>query len=98
MKAYTAKLIKDNLKGFNGHAAFYQVNPPMTAVSWDDEPGEKHEFVVVSSANVEGRDETYIFPANKKGEIVDWSQMKGSDKDIYSHDAAFGNVGYNIVR
>ena len=96
----TAKLIQDNLKGFNGHAALYQVNPPMAASTWDgpDAPSKMHDFVVASSAHALGRPETYIFPANDKGKVLDWVQMEGSEQGIYSHDDAFANVGYNIVR
>jgi hypothetical protein len=95
-----AKLIKDDLTGFRGHAALYQVTPPMASSSWDgpDAPSQMNDFVVVSSANVMGRNETYIFPANEKGKVLDWIQMEGSQGGIYSHDDAFANVGYDIVR
>ena len=96
----TAKLIQDNLKGFNGHAALYQVNPPMAASTWDgpDAPSKMHDFVVVSSARVLGTPETYIFPASNKGKVLDWIEMAGSARGIYSHDAVLANAGYDVVR
>jgi hypothetical protein len=92
-----AKLIKDDLTGFRGHAALYQVNPPMVSRSWD-EPEKSHDFVIVSSSNVWGRPETYIFPATRDGKVIDWLEMDGSQKDVYSHNTVLWNAGYDIVR
>ena len=84
----TATLIQDNLKGFNGHAALYQVNPPMAIYTWigRHEQETMHDFVVVSSVHFHGTPETYIFPASDKGKVLDWVQMEGSARGIYSHE------------
>ena len=88
----TAKLIKDNLEGFTGHAALYKVNPPMK-----DDEGIEHIYVVCSTTNAMFTGiETCIFPADKKGKVTNWLEMEGSERGASSHDCVFENIGYEI--
>ncbi len=56
------------------------------------------EYVVVSSviAKFSGP-ETYIFPGNDKGEIVDYGELGGSFRGELNHAKALSNAGYSIV-
>lgn len=89
----TAQLLKDNLPGYNGHAALYRVNPPLKG--WDGD--DSYSLVVLSTAEVLGRHETYIFPADKDGQVTDWLELQGSQKDVTSHQQIFANAGYTVV-
>lgn len=84
----TAKLIKDNLEGFNGHAAFYELSEPLDGI----------EKVIVSAVSDSHGYETYIFPADNDGDISDWGELEGSMKGTVSHAEVLGAVGYTITR
>ena len=89
----TAKLIKDNLEGFAGHASLYELSPPMKNEK------RKHKFVVCSTAHPMFSDvETYIFPANKKGEVISWGDLDGSQKGTTSHEVVLNNAGYTLIK
>jgi len=82
----TAKLIRV-LMGFRGNAQLYEMNPPY----------EHHKYVVVSAADVPfSGPETYIFPADEKGTVVDWMEMDGSYHGGLSHQQALENAGYQL--
>ena len=89
------KLVKDNLDGFQGHAALYEIDKP---VGYDfdyekDKNTKKTKYVVVSAADpMFSGPETYIFPANKEGEIVDWGELNGSYKGGHDHDRALAGL------
>ena len=82
------------LTNWQGHAALYQLSEPL-----EDYDGDSHEWVVVSSANIpfDGSCETYIFPANSEGIVLDWGEMTGSTKDVYQHATALVNAGYTAT-
>jgi len=91
-----AKKIKD-LDGWTGRAALYQCDPPMEEHSWDDEEVASHEWVIASAAYAMfSGPETYLFPSNEKGEVVDWGELPGSFKGDLSHAMAFDNAGYQL--
>lgn len=83
----TAKLVK-NLKGYTGKAKLYRVSPPL----------DGHRLVVVSAtiAPFTGP-ETYIFPANKDGEVTNWGELTGSYRGGLSHEKALREAGYEVV-
>jgi len=90
----TATFIKD-LDGFNGHASLYKLSEPV-GYGWDGDKG-KTEYVVVSAANVLfSGNETYIFPANEKGNVSDWAEMAGSYRGGLSHEEAIINAGWTL--
>lgn len=76
-----------NLTDFSGNAALYQMTPPY----------DGQEFVIASAVN-DGRyvHETYLFPATPAGEIADWTEMDGSQRNTTSHDEVMANIGYVI--
>lgn len=101
MKTY--KLIKDNLENFKGHAALYEVNPPMSASVWDRSTeklkNKKSKYVVASAVTApdHGEAETFLFLSNDKGEVKDWTELDGSDRGTKVHSVIFKNIGYNPI-
>jgi hypothetical protein len=96
-----AKFVKD-LDEFTGHAVLYHLNDPLLQeiYNWDNDETTyvPHEYVIVSTATVPfSGPETYIFPANEQGEVVDWGELNGSRRGSYSHAEVLGGVGYEVV-
>lgn len=88
-KMKKAKLILDNLSGFQGHAALYKLSEPL----------ELYDYVICSTAiAIFSGVETYIFAANEKGEIIDWCELKGSERGCHSHAKVLANIGYEITK
>lgn len=55
-------------------------------------------FLWVSAAVVPYRGpETYVFPANSKGRVLDWGELDGSFKGGLDHEQALRNAGYEVV-
>jgi hypothetical protein len=69
----------------------YYLSEPVT---YGDD-GAKTQFVIVSAIDhaVYGV-ETYIFPANAEGAILDWCELDGSMHDVYDHAAVLKQAGY----
>ena len=89
----TAQLLKDNLPGYNGHAALYRVNPPLKG--WDGD--DSYSLVVLSTAEGLDGHETYIFPADENGQVTDWLELQGSQRDVTSHQQVLEDAGYVVV-
>lgn len=84
----TARLIKE-LSGFTGTAKLYELSEPL-----DDAT-----HVVVSAADVPySGPETFIFPADAKGEVTGWGELDGSYRGGLSHDAALTKAGYAVIQ
>jgi hypothetical protein len=94
MVAKLIKTIPNKAKG--GSMKLFRVSPP---VNYRD--GEETNYLIVSaipSAFDTGNPETYIFPANKKGEIVSWGELEGSYRGGMSHEKALLGLGYEIKK
>ena len=93
-----AKFIEKK-EDYAGNARLYECTPPMEWDYWDGKKDvkKKAKYVIVSAANVmyDGP-ETYIFPANKKGEVTNWGELEGSYKGGLSHRAALQGAGYDL--
>jgi len=93
----TATFVK-NLTAYNykGDARLYRVDPP--AQFDGEETEETTEFVVVSATHVVySGPETYIFPADSSGEIIDWGELEGSFRGGLDHACALENAGYEVL-
>lgn len=95
----TATLVT-HLEDFNGRASLYRLSEPVHYTSYDESCNEVHhstEYVVVSAvvAPFSGP-ETYIFPANSTGEVVNWCELPGSFRGDLDHDRALSNAGYSV--
>lgn len=62
-------------------------------------PGGKTKWVLVSAVKLKGeeaRDETFIFPCNQFGQVLDWGALPGSKAGISDPDEAIQRAGYAI--
>ena len=81
------------LKDWTGDAALYELSEKVPYVK-----GETN-FVVVSAADTfDHGPETYIFPADEKGEILNWREMKGSLGGVMDHVKALDKAGFLCYR
>ena len=94
----TAKLVKENLEGFKGQASLYKLSEK---AKYDDDKttNKTTSYVICSSvvAMFTGM-ETYIFPANKSGEVLDWGELDGSQRGTSSHEVVLKNAGYKLIK
>ena len=79
----TAKLVKE----INDSRSLYLLSEPLEG--WD--------IVIVSAVNNQRAHETYIFPSNSKGEMVDFGELTGSIRGTTCHYTALLEAGYEIV-
>lgn len=79
----TAKLVKV----INGGQSLYLLSKPLDG--WD--------MVIVSTINNAFAHETYIFPSNSEGEVVDFGELTGSIRGTTCHYEALLEAGYEIV-
>lgn len=88
-------------KYFRGDARLYRVDPPIEyAKPWDqdDPPAKTADYVVVSATNAMFTGpETYIFPATKDWEVINWMELDGSFRGGYDHERALLGAGYHVV-
>jgi hypothetical protein len=90
---------------FRGHAVHFKVDPPMSQCRWnydtDEEIVTPHEYIIVSAVQdvpfSSSGPETYIFPANAAGEIVDWGELPGSTRGYADVERVLRNEGYEIT-
>ena len=84
------------LATWSGDARLYRLDPPMSVPAWDNKDTLiQIDYVVVSAvvAFFQGP-ETYIFPANENGEVLDWMELDGSFKGGLNHGQALTYAGY----
>ena len=85
------------LDNFRGTAALFKLTPAIIDVNYDDVVNT-YEYVIVSAANVPfSGPETYIFPSNENGEVVDWVELDGSFRGSLDIWQALRNAGYEPV-
>ena len=90
-----ATLIRGSLPEFVGHASLYRIFPEVAYHS----NYEKHttNYVIVSAVNHSYTHETFIFPADESGSVIDWGELEGSLRGTTSHQKALEGAGYNII-
>lgn len=85
----TATKVKD-LNGFNGTAALYKLSEPIEGYN-----KETYEYVVASAVR-NWTVETYIFGSDENGQVLNWGELDGSVRDVYDHEIALNNAGYEV--
>ena len=90
-----ATLIRGDLPEFVGHASLYRIFPE-AAYHAD---GVKHttNYVIVSAVHDHLIHETFIFPADESGSVIDWDELDGSLRGTTSHRKALEGAGYKLV-
>ncbi len=101
-----AKFIKE-LRGFTGDAYLYELSESVKYSTWieedeEDESGERLKtaftsFVVVSGCYAYGYPETYIFPSDSQGKILNWGELIGSFQGDIDHKRALSQAGFQVV-
>ena len=89
-----------NLDGFTGHASLYKLDEEIGYCADWNEPGKfagYTRYVVVSATDVmPGGPETYIFPADEDGNVLNWQEMTGSYRGGLDHAEALRRMGATI--
>ncbi len=98
-KATFIKRIGENMRG---DARLYELETPVYYSFYDLTTGESGEaytkHVLVSAADVPfSGPETYIFPADETGKVLDWGELDGSFRGSLDHARALANAGYEEV-
>lgn len=94
----TATFVR-KLTGWRGDAALYRMDPPH----------EGSEYVIASAVDLNYGDsvpatfalascETYLFPADEDGDVVEYTEMDGSLKGVKDHEDALNAAGYEVTR
>jgi hypothetical protein len=90
------------LNGWKGNARMYSLDVPIKYKTWqgDEEREFETNFVIVSAIvdNITGVPETYIFPTNVIGRVLDWGELDGSYRGGLDHAEALRNAGYEITK
>jgi hypothetical protein len=84
-----------SVEGFAGYAELFRLEKPKNNnYVW-------FRFIVVSTikrAFDTGMPETYIFPANSRGEVLSWRELEGSFRGAMDISKALRDGGYEEVR
>ena len=81
------------MDGFKGDARLYQLSENCRS---DD--GIEYDHIIVSAANcMFTGPETYIFPADKNGNVIDWGELEGSQRGALDHESILIDAGYAII-
>jgi transcription elongation factor Elf1 len=82
----TARFIKK--ANYNGDARLYELSTPI-----DYEGGQTKHAVVMVTEMMNGR-VAALFPANQKGEILDWGDWNGTRRYCGSHEQFLSGIGF----
>jgi hypothetical protein len=94
---HTATHHKADLTDFNGQAHCYRLDPPLKWRDWRNDLEHAAEFVVVSATvAMYSGPETYIFPSDENGKVINWGELDGSFKGALNHVTALRNAGYEV--
>ena len=91
-----ATLIREDLPEFVGHASLYRIFPEVAY----DADGVMHttNYVIVSAVHDHLIHETFIFPADESGSVIDWGELDGSSlRRAISHQEVLEGAGYKLV-
>lgn len=83
-----------------GFGAVYLVTPPMKwSDSWEeDAPKYDASYVWVHAVDVPfSGPETYIFPCDEKGKVLDWCELEGSFRGRLDLEEALHRAGYEVA-
>jgi len=79
-----------------GDQRLYRMNPPLDG--YEGYESGPHEYVVASAVCVFDEPETYLFPADKDGNVTSWGELPGSLNGTLQHEDAIAEAGYEVVK
>ncbi len=86
----TATLVRQ-LDGWNGDARLYKLSAPVQPYA--DVGPTDHVIVSASDVPFSGP-ETFIFPADAEGNVINWGEMPGSFRGSLDHAEAIRQAGW----
>jgi hypothetical protein len=84
------------LLGLMGDAALYEMTPAFVDVDWEGRVRGKYKYVVVVAYRSEDGPETAVYPADSKGQVLKWCEMRGSFIGRADHALALARSGYAL--
>lgn len=95
MKAKRIKFVNED---FPAEQVLWELDTPVKFNDGSEEEAEKEtNFVVTSAVNAPfSGPETYIFPTDKDGNILDWLELHGSFRGYLDHEEAITGAGFEI--
>ena len=100
MKEKTAEEISRQVSGTGAKQRLYRMIPPVTYEKFNGGHFQTFEtdFVLVSAVDSSDHGpETYIFPADRGGMVLSWTELDGSFVGDMDHGQAMTNAGYKII-
>lgn len=90
----SSKLVRD-VEGFTGKASLYRLSE-IIEYGFGDETN--HTGYVIASTAIDPFTgiQTYIFPADEDGNVLDWGELTGSRKGTTSHAEVLSGAGYPL--
>ena len=88
----TATFLK-NLTDWKGKAKLYKLSEPVEA---DDSTMVDHVVVSAVVSEYDGMPETYIFPCDSDGEVMNFGELNGSYKGGLNHARALKGAGFKV--
>jgi len=97
----TATLVVKTRDGFSGDARLYKLSEPVSYEVYDADCGRttvetSHVIVSAVIAPFTGP-ETYIFPADESGAVLNWAELEGSYRGGLSHETALRYAGFEVI-
>lgn len=84
-----ATLVKEMESSAGASLRLYKLSEPYTVRDYDGDEKVTCDHVVVSAVHVAySGPETYVFPADDAGEVIDWGELDGSFKGALDHEEA----------
>jgi hypothetical protein len=78
-------------------ALHFKLSHPIEYKDKNEQKQLTYDIVVSATSTPNHGEQTYIFPADKKGTVLSWTQHEGSLKGVMDHDAALKNAGYEAI-
>jgi len=96
--ARTATFVR-TIQGFRNRAELFRLSEPVTVAK----PGDTRTtlFVIVSAIawTADFRvPETFVFPADESGQVIDWDELPGSFRGACDIDRALRAAGFDVIR
>lgn len=93
----TITKVRDVAMKAGAEQALYRLSEPIT-YGWNND--QQTEYVVISALTFafdHAGSETFIFPADEHGEVVDWGELDGSQRGTTSHAAVIAAAGWELA-
>ena len=96
----TAVMVREMGDDRPARQRLYRLSEPVKFRQWTDDAEEVKtaDYVVASAVVAFGVPETYLFPADENGVVLDWLELEGSFRGDLDHERAIRNAGYEVTK